>query len=142
MKNKKQYLVCCLGILVLAAGFCLILAVPAPRHILRTLPYICIGLGCGMFGYGVGEIVKGLALRKDPALAKQIAIEEKDERNVTLGNQARARGFKISTYVYAALMLAYALMGVSFTVILPFVAVYLFVQGYTVYCQIQLFKSN
>ncbi len=141
MGNKKHSVLCILGVLLLLAGLFLIRAAEA-QGVMKTLPYLLIGLGCGLFGHSLGEICKGLALRGDPALAKQMEIEERDERNVALRNQARAKGFTLSTYAYAALLLAFALMGESFRVVIPLVVVYLFTQLYAVYVHIQLSKNG
>ena len=58
MKNKKN-LICLLGGLVLwLGGFWLVRRSGISWETLRALPYLMIGIGCGLFGYGVGEMVK------------------------------------------------------------------------------------
>ena len=81
------------------------------------------------------------ALRKDPALARQIEIVQNDERNLYIGSLAKAKGFDVMTYALAALMVAFALMKVSFQVLLPLVAVYLFIHFYADYVRIRLEKQ-
>lgn len=71
--------------------------------------------------------------KKNPKLAKQVEIDTKDERNVMIGNMAKAKGFDIMLYIYSALLLTFALMGISFNVIIPMVIAYLFVIGYYLY---------
>ena len=57
MKNKKN-LICLLGGLVLwLGGFWLVRRSGISWETLRVLPYLMIGIGCGLFGYGVGEMV-------------------------------------------------------------------------------------
>jgi hypothetical protein len=60
-------------------------------------------------------------------------MNEKDERNIMIGNMAKARGYNMMTYVFTALLVAYALMGVSFSIIIPFVIAYLFVHLYAIF---------
>lgn len=138
MKKSLYWVVGVLGVLLAALGLYLL----KTQEMMKTLPFICIGIGCGMFGHGMGELLSRAALNKHPELAKQLEIEQKDERNVMLANLSRAKGFTMMTYVFAALLLVYALMGASYTVILPFAVAYLFVQGYAVYCRVRMEKEQ
>ena len=142
MKKAKYYVITLAGALLLALGLCLLKLVPEPEGIMATLPYLCIGVGCGMFGHGLGDILSKKAMRSDPAMAKRLEIEAKDERNVMHANASKAKGFDMMTYVFGALMLAYALMSASFRVLLPFVIAYLFVQFYAVYHRLRLDKEQ
>ena len=45
------------------------------------------------------------------------------------------------TYVFGALMVSFALMGVDTVAVLLLVAAYLFVEGYGIYCRVQLEKK-
>lgn len=141
MKKGRDYLVTAIGLLLAAVGIYLAKTIAEPQGIMKTLPFICIGLGCGAFGHGLGGIVSKKASAKNPALAKQIETETKDERNVAIGNMAKAKGFEMATYVYTALLLAFALMGASFTIIIPLVIAYLFVQGYAIYQRFKIEKE-
>lgn len=140
MKKSTYVLITLCGVLLFAGGFCLLRLHPSLGGMAETLPYLLIGVGCGVFGYGLGELLSRLAKENDPAMAKQLEIEAKDERNVMLGNAAKAKGFDMATYVYSALLLSYALMKVSVSVIIPFVIVYLLVQFYALYRRFQLEK--
>ena len=133
MKNKKDLLISLFGVLLILAGFYLIKAIDDPQNVMRSLPYLCIGIGCGLFGNGVGEFISKKSMENDPQLAKQIEIDTKDERNVMIGNMAKAKGFDMMLYVYSALLLTFALMGISFNVLIPLVVDYLFVIGYSIY---------
>lgn len=132
-QKKLSALLTILGLLLIAAGLILVKTTADPQGILRTLPYISIGLGCGIFGHGMGDIISRKATKNNPAFAKQIEIEKNDERNVAIGNRAKAKSYDMMVFVYGALMLAFTLMGADFTVIILFVAAYLFVIGYGVY---------
>ncbi|MDU5337118.1 hypothetical protein [Enterococcus sp.] len=141
-KNKtKDLLIAFTGVLLIGIGFYLIKAVDDSNTIMKTLPYLCIGLGCGLFGYGLGEVISKKAIESDPKLAKQIEIDTKDERNVMIGNMAKAKGFDMMLYIYSALLLTFALMGISFTVIIPMLVAYLFIIGYSIYHRLKIEKS-
>lgn len=141
-KNKtKDLLIALTGVLLIGIGFYLIKAVDDSHTVMKTLPYLCLGLGCGLFGYGIGEVISKKAIESDPKLAKQIEIDTKDERNVMIGNMAKAKGFDMMLYIYSALLLTFALMGISFTVIIPMVVAYLFIIGYSIYHRLKIEKS-
>ncbi len=140
MKSKKSAVIALTGLAILAAGFILLKAVPdggAPK----VLAYVCIGLGCGAFGHGMGDFLGNRALKRDPGLARQLEVERGDERNIALANAAKARAFDAALYLFGALMLAFALMQVELAAILLLVAAYLFVAGYSIYWRCRLDKE-
>lgn len=139
MKQDRKDVACLvLGVLLLgAAALMLHLTLPVPR----TLPFVCLGVGAGLLGQGIGHMVQRRALQCDPELARQQAIEVQDERNVQLAQRAKARAFDLMVFVFGALLLVFALMQVDLTVILLLVGAYLLVQGYAVYCRIRLEKE-
>lgn len=95
-----------------------------------------------MFGHGIGDLINKKVTAKNTELAKQIEIDQKDERNIMITNMAKAKGYDIMTYVFPALMLAYALMGASMEILIPFVIAYLFVQFYAMYIRLRKEKEN
>ena len=141
MKKIKNYLFAVGGILLIAVGLGLVKGIPEPAGLLRALPYLCIGIGCGSFGYGMGELVTHRVLKNDPELARQREIDSKDERNIMLSGLAKARAYDLMTYVFGALMIAFALMNVEISAVLLLVAAYLFVVGYSIYYRIKLEKE-
>ena len=108
---------------------------------LRVLPYVCLGVGAGLLGQGSGQLVQRRALQKDPELARQQAIEAGDERNIQLAQRAKAKAYDLMVFVFGALLLVFALMQVDWTAVLLLVGAYLVVQGYAVYCRVQLEKE-
>ena len=132
-KQTISYIVLSVGLGLLIAGFALLKLVAAPQGVLLVLPYICIGVGCGAFGHGVGELLHEKAIKSNPKLHKQMEIEKKDERNIFIANQAKAKAYDSMVYVFGALMLSFALMGVDLVVMLLFVCAYLFIVGSYVY---------
>ena len=124
------------GIVLLTAGaFCV------KTMDVQAFPYVCIGLGCGLFAHGIGGRIESRAVRSDPALARRMEIEKNDERNTTISNASKAKAFDLALYVFSALMLAFCLMNVETAVILLLTAAYLVVTGYWIYCRIQMDKK-
>lgn len=127
--KAKYWIISLLGLAAVVAGFILVRmgAGVAP------LPYVLLGVGCGAFGWGAGELLRQWAVRADPGLEKQIRIEQTDERNQLVANKAKARAYDASVYIYSALMLCFALMQVELAVILLLVGAYLLVVGISIY---------
>lgn len=121
------------GIVLLIAGAFCVKTMNA-----QTFPYVCIGLGCGLFGHGIGGRIESRAVRSDPALARRMEIDKNDERNAAITNGSKAKAFDLSLYVFSALMLAFCLMNVETPVILLLTAAYLVVTGYWIYCRVQM----
>ena len=56
MKQRTRDIIkVCLGILLAAAGFLLLQRPSEAQGILAVLPFVCIGVGCGLFGHGAGD---------------------------------------------------------------------------------------
>ena len=141
--NKKliNYFIAIIGVILLACGLILIKLIHTPQGILTTLPYICVGIGCGMFGHGTGNIINSRIMYNNPNFKKQMEIEQKDERNIAIKNSAKAKAYDMMIFVFGALMIALALMNVDMMVILMLVSCYLFVIGYSVYCRVKYEKE-
>jgi hypothetical protein len=109
-----------------AIGLMILMLLPDAEGVLKALPYVCVGVGAGIFGGNLGVAIKNKTMLKNPQAAKQIEIEQKDERNKIISIKAKARVYDLMIYVYAAILLAFTLMQVDMYVILTLVAVYLF----------------
>jgi hypothetical protein len=136
MKNNgvgKYVAFAAFGFALLIAGLVLAISLPDAQGIMRTLPYICVGIGAGTFGGNLGAAISNHLLKKNPNLAKQKEIDTKDERNIAINNKAKAKAFDLMLMVYSALCLAFALMQVDMYVVLALVAAYLFVVFSMVY---------
>lgn len=118
-----------LGAAFLMAGFLLLKLHSSPQGIMQALPYVLLGLGCGAFGYGLGDMVKHKVTESDPQLQRQLEIDTKDERNIAISNRAKAKAYDRMLYVFSALMIAFALMDVALAVVLLLLFAYLFVVG-------------
>lgn len=130
-----------LGLCLLAIALFLLKTITDPQGVMLALPYVCIGVGCGLFGQGMGNLISQRALRNDPELKKKLDIEKKDERNIAIMNQAKGKAFDAMTFVFSALMLCFALMGVDVIPLLLLVFAYLLVHGLVLYYRFQLEKE-
>ncbi|HYF75143.1 MAG TPA: hypothetical protein VD757_01040, partial [Candidatus Nitrosocosmicus sp.] len=74
-------------------------------------------------------------------IEKQLEIDRHDERNIAIGNRAKAKAYDMMIYVFGALLLAFALMDVDMTALLLLVFAYLFVVGYGIYYRIKYDKE-
>ena len=81
----------------------------------------------------MGNIMSKRALKNHPDIQRQIEIEKKDERNIAIGSRAKAKAFDIMVFVFGALMVSFAMMGVELVAVLLLVFAYLLVIGCGVY---------
>lgn len=132
-KNKKNSIIVFSGLFLLAMGLVLMKALGSSQGFMAVFPYLCIGLGCGVFGHGMGDMICAKVYRKTPEIQKQMEIEKNDERNIAIANFAKARAFDMMTFIFSALLISFALMGVDMVPLLLFVFAYLLVQGYGIY---------
>jgi hypothetical protein len=100
---------------------------------LRVLAVVFIGVGCVIFGHSFGTILQTKIMEKHPAETRKIEIEQKDERNIMIQNVAKSKAFDAMGYIYAALMLIFALLNFDYIVILFLVGSYLTVYGIMIY---------
>lgn len=127
--KAKYGIISLLGLAAVVAGF--ILARMGAG--IAPLPYVLLGVGCGAFGWGAGELLKRRAVEGDPEIEKRLRIEQQDERNRTIADRAKARAYDAALYIFSALMLCFALMQVELAVILLLVGAYLLVVGISIY---------
>lgn len=109
--------------------------------VMAVLPFVCLGIGCGAFGHGMGDLLSRKALESDPKLARSLAIERQDERNIALANRAKGKAFDIMIYVYGALLVSFGLMGVALAPLLLLVFAYLLVVGCSIYYRVKYDKE-
>lgn len=140
-RDRKEIVWIVVGVVLWGIAVLLLRQNPGNSGFWRALPYVCLGVGAGLLGQGIGQMVQRKALQSDPELARQQEIEAGDERNIQLAQRAKAKAFDLMVFVFSALLLVFALMGVEMTAILLLVAAYLLVQGYAVYCRVKLEKE-
>lgn len=137
MKKSVLYL------LLAAAGAVLLIAggLWLRSGVENVAAYLCIGVGAGILGHGLGGWLQERALSKDPEIRRRLEIETSDERNVILSCRAKAKAYDAMVYIFGTLMLVFALMRVDVAAILLLVAGYLAVCGIGVYYRIRYDKE-
>ncbi|WP_088043279.1 hypothetical protein [Bacillus sp. EAC] len=140
-KTNSIYYLTVVALVLLAGGLYFIKTNEDPQGLLRLLPYICFGLGCSIFGHGMGEILVRFAMKNNPIAAKKLEIDKKDERNFAIANQAKAKAYDMMVIVFGALILAFALMDIDLIVLLPLVFAYMFFLGYNSYYRLKYYKE-
>jgi len=141
-KNIRFYIIYSLaGLLVLASGVVLNKFTRDTKGIMLTLPYVLIGIGCGIFGYNFGTAMNIYIAKKNPKLAKQMEIEQKDERNICILNKAKAKSYDLMIIVFGALIVTFALIQVDFRVIIGIIATYLFIIFSNIYFTVKWQKE-
>lgn len=128
-KSVLSYIFTVLGIALIAGGIVILKVVGEPQGVMLELPYVMIGLGCGLFGHGTGDLVNKAAMKKHPDLAQQDEINKTDERNVAIANRAKAKAYDAMLFIFGALMISFALMNVDLIIVLLLVFAYLCVVG-------------
>lgn len=123
-RKIPSYVQTFIGIAILAAGLFMIKTMNDPDTLVRILPYLFVGFGCTLFGHGLGGVLNQITLKSDATEAKQLAIDMKDERNMAIAMRAKSRAYDMMVFVYGALMIALALMGIDLAVLLLLVLVY------------------
>lgn len=143
MKAKvAQWTAIVAGVLLLAAGLWLVKTKGDPQGMMEAVPFVCIGVGCGLFGHGAGNAISERAIRSDPKLRRKLEIEKNDERTIAIANAAKGKAFDMMTFVFGALMLAFALMGVDMIATLLLVFSYLIVHGFALYHHFKLDREQ
>lgn len=140
-KKTSSCVVAVLGLVLFGAGLCLMKTVANPQGVMRVLPYVLVGLGCGAFGHGTGDLINRNTMKNNPEIARKLEIEKNDERNIEIANRSKAKAFDIMLSVFGALMIAFALMGVDLAATLLLVFAYLFVTGCGIYYRIKYDKE-
>ncbi len=143
MKQRSllYYLLALVGAALFAAGLYGINTADGGKGIMQILPYLGIGIGSGLFGHGVGELISRAKEKRNPEAARTVRIEKNDERTIAVACRSKAKAMDTMIYVFAALNLAFVLLGVDVLIILLSIVAYLFVLGSMLYYWIKLNKE-
>jgi hypothetical protein len=140
MKTGRQWFITLLGLAMLTLGAVLLRVVAAPEGVMRALPYVLLGVGVGLFGHGLDNVVVAITAKRRPDFWQQLTVDAADERNIMIAARAKAKGFDMMEYAFGALAVIFALMGAPLKVVLPMVGVYLFLVGYVAYWRVRFGK--
>ncbi len=79
---------------------------------------VLIGIGAGIFGTALGNIIRLRMEAKNPEIGRNLEIEKNDERNTAIRDKAGAMVNRISLQVLSVLVLIFALLRVELAIIL------------------------
>lgn len=120
MLTKKRRIIITLLFGFCLAGFGLLLR----GEDIKNIAGICIGIGAGLFGMSISDLIMNNMEEKNPELAKQNAIELKDERNTMIRNRAKAKAEDITHWLTLAIAYVSILLNGPLWVVLLVVLVF------------------
>ena len=92
-RRRQGWMLFLAGLLLLAGAWLLLKLLPGlDTTPWRAVPLLCLGVGCGLFGGGTGELLAVQAMKKHPELQKQNEIAERDERTWPSAMPQKPRG--------------------------------------------------
>lgn len=98
---------------------------------------LALGVAC----LGMGNVISERAINCIHELKKKLDIEKNDEHNMAIANKAKGKAFEMMTFVFGALMVSFALMGVDIVAVFLLVFAYLFVLVFTLYYRFKVDKE-
>ena len=135
-KNRnviKDWFLTFLGIGLVVVGFLFHKNSVSTDKMIVTIPYIFIGVGCGIFGHFMGNLIKYFSTKNHEELERQIQIDKNDERNILIAEKSKAKAYDLMIYLFASILIIFSLMGVDKLAIIMMVAIYLSIQIYALY---------
>ena len=115
-RRRQGWMLFLAGLLLLAGAWLLLRLLPGlDTTPWRAVPFLCLGVGCGLFGGGTGEL---------------LAVQA-----------AKAKGYDVMTFAFGAMLLFSVLMEADLALTLVMVAVYLFIQFYSLWWRFKLEKE-
>ena len=135
-KNKnviEEWLLTFVGIGLVVVGFLLHKYSLSTDKMMVIIPYIFIGVGCGIFGHFMDNLIKYFSTKNHKELERQIQIDKNDERNILIAEKSKAKAYDLMIYLFASMLIIFSLMGVDKLAIIMIVAIYLSIQIYALY---------
>ena len=135
-KNKnviKEWFLTFVGIGLVVVGFLLHKYSLSTDKMIVTIPYIFIGVGCGIFGHSMDNLIKYFSTKNHKELERRIQIDKNDERNILIAEKSKAKAYDLMIYLFVSILIILSLMGVDKLAIIMIVAIYLSIQIYALY---------
>lgn len=135
-KNKnviKEWFLTFVGIGLVVVGFLLHKYSLSTDKMIVTIPYIFIGVGCGIFGHFMDNLIKFFSTKNHKELERRIQIDKNDERNILIAEKSKAKAYDLMIYLFVSILIILSLMGVDKLAIIMIVAIYLSIQIYALY---------
>lgn len=100
MIKSKSYYIITLVLGIALVGACLICRLDDMRRFLsyqqlKSLSGVLLGIGAGLVGMSISNLIMVNIQRKNPKIRHQNEIEYNDERNISIRNQAKAKSADI-----------------------------------------------
>ncbi|MCL2834421.1 MAG: hypothetical protein FWD78_14715 [Treponema sp.] len=133
MKKQAKSLLLFIGIAVLAAGLLTAAFFPDANGVMRHLPAVLIGFGVGLIVPGAIFMVMLKGTKKNPEKARQLEIDEKDERNIRLREKAGFTAWFITLFVIVVLLLTFLLIDNETGKWLALAALFIHVASYRIF---------
>jgi len=129
MKMKRSFYYA-----TLIAGICSIIASLFFRsEEVKLISGLLIGIGAGLSGMSVANLVVKHLERKNPELEKQAEIEYKDERNTMIRNRAKAKAGNITQWLIMGIAYITIIVSTPLWVTLTVIAVFLIYNMIVIY---------
>ncbi len=137
IKSKSYHLISLfLGIVLLTASLlCRLKGINnllSLQH-LKAISGILLGVGAGLTGMSISNLIMNRMLEKDPQLKRKNEIEYKDERNSSIRNHAKAKSADIIQWFIMGIAYLTILIGTPLWVTLIVVVVFTLYHGLTAY---------
>lgn len=91
---------------------------------LKAISGILLGVGAGLIGMSISNLIMNCMLEKDPLLKRKNEIEYKDERNISIRNHAKAKSADIIQWFIMGIAYLTILIGTPLWVTLIIVVVF------------------
>lgn len=135
--KKKGYLLSVLGIALIFTALYFFINFRSTENSLFNLTYILLGIGSGIFGHGLGELI--IVYSKNQNLKKSINIQKNDERTIAINNLSKAKAYDAMIYIFSALIMIMAFMNINPVAVIISVSAYLFIIFTNVFYKIKIF---
>ena len=83
------------------------------ERFLGDIPPALVGLAVGLLGGCLGLFIVYIIRKKNVSLVTQLKIETNDERNIAIGNRAKAKAFGYMCFVYTWLTILFMAMNAN-----------------------------
>ncbi|HOO76033.1 MAG TPA: hypothetical protein PLS66_12125 [Tepiditoga sp.] len=137
--KKKGYLLSVLGIALIFTALYFFINFRSTENSLFNLTYILLGIGSGIFGHGLGELI--IVYSKNQNLKKSINIQKNDERTIAINNLSKAKAYDVMIYIFSALIMIMAFMNINPVAVIISVSAYLFIIFTNVFYKIKYNKE-
>ncbi len=130
-----------MGVVLLAAGIAGIFVFDKTSRMITGLIGLCVGIGSGMIGMNVANLLIRSYYKKHPDIKKQSDIDAKDERTIFIHTKAKAKAFDITIKTLIAVPFLLIIADSPLWMTLTAVGIYVFAFGVQLYYTVQYNKE-